>query len=139
MSGAVAAVAALVLLAAAAAEGAEQGHGRNLRGRLVTVDRTWWVVPAPAERRFCLTVENRDERIAHEAAAWVELLGGPDPVMRRLSLVRVPLEPATLAPGESGGACVDAPHAVRGIFVRLRARWLAHAPSLSGSKPASLP
>ncbi len=139
MSGAVAAIAALVLVAAAAAEGAERGPGPPLRGRLVTVDRTWWDVPAPAERRLCLTIENRDDRTAHDAAAWVELHGGPGPAMQRLSLVRVPLEPATLAPGELAGVCVDAPLAVRGIFVRLRARWLASAPPRSGAKPAPLP
>ncbi|HEY8369493.1 MAG TPA: hypothetical protein VIM86_09300 [Thermodesulfobacteriota bacterium] len=140
MSGAVAAIAALVLVAATTdAAAAERGPGPARRGRLVTVDRTWWHVPAPAERRLCLRIENRDDRTAHEAAAWVELLGGPGPAMRRLGIVRVPLEPATLAPGESAGACVDAPLVVRGIFVRLRARWLAPEPSRSGAEPAPRP
>ncbi|HEX7124841.1 MAG TPA: hypothetical protein VF406_03560 [Thermodesulfobacteriota bacterium] len=139
MSGAVAAIAALVLVAATTADAAERSHAPLRRGRLVTVDRTWWHVPAPAERRLCLRIENRDDRTAHEAAAWVELLGGPGPLMQRLSLVRVPLEPETLAPGESAGVCVDAPLVVRGIFVRLRARWLAPEPSRSGAKPAPLP
>lgn len=129
----------LALLALDAATAAERVPGRTTGGRLVAVDRTWWSVPAPAERRLCLTVENRDDRVAQDVAAWVEIHGGEGPMMRRLRVARFAVEPGTLAPGESGGVCLDTPPEVRGIFVRLRARWLAAVPARSGSEAAPRP
>lgn len=135
MTGPASAIAALVLLAAASVE---QVPGRASDGRLVTVERTWRDLATQPGRRLCLTVENRDRRTAHEAAAWVELLGGAGRAMRRLSLTRLPIEPPTLLPGQSGAVCVDAPAEARGVFVRLRARWLSATPR-SGAKPAPRP
>lgn len=103
-------------------------------GYLVTISRTWHASDEWRSRRLCLTVENRDHRRAHDAAAWIELRGGNAPQMRYLALHRAPLDPPTLAPGEQGNTCIEIPPEARGLFIRLRARWPeAPAPPLSGA------
>lgn len=91
-------------------------------GHLVAVDRTWLSVETGG-LRLCLLVENRGPHPAYEAAVWAEFHGGDGPQMRRLGLHRSPLDPSTLEPGQAGAVCLDPPAEIRGIFVRLRARW----------------
>lgn len=131
--GATAAVASLLVVGVAAVP------GRGPEGRLITVERTWRDPLTFGGRRLCLTVENQDRRVAHEVVAWVEWFSGEGNAMRRVSLTRGALHPPTLAPGESGGVCIDAPGPVRGVFVRLRARWQPERPPRSATEPAPRP
>jgi hypothetical protein len=127
----VTALAALAFLAAADASAGEQANAptpaltRPRMGRLVTVERAWRDSGQPGDLELCLTVENQDHQTAYDAAVWIELLGGPGAEMQRLRLFRTPLAPPTLGPGQSGAACLVAPREIRGIFIRLRARWPA--------------